>query len=237
MNREKVLGATTATAASQMALVDRPTVLLADDHPIFAEGVSNLLKEHFELVGSVHDGEELIQAAKQLCPDVIVTDLSMPRLDGFDAIRRLYQEGCRAKFVVLTMHPEVEMATEAFRAGVCGYVLKQSASKELVTAITEVAGGRVYLTPLIAKDFITALVEAQPSIERQASAEPSPLSPRQKQVLQLIAEGRTMKEVGNILNISSRTAEAHKYEMMQSLGAKTTAQLVQYAIRYKIVTV
>jgi len=226
-----------STAAPKMVSTDRPTVLLADDHPIFVEGVSTLLREHFELAGAVHDGEELIRAAKQLCPDVIVTDLSMPRLDGFDAIRRLRQEGCGAKFIVLTMHPEVEMATEAFRAGVCGYVLKQSASKELVTAIKEVANGRVYLTPLIAKDFITALVEAQPSVERQAAVEPVSLSPRQKQVLQLIAEGRTMKEVGNMLNISSRTAEAHKYEMMQSLGARTTAQLVQYAIRYKIVAV
>jgi DNA-binding NarL/FixJ family response regulator len=161
----------------------------------------------------------------------------MPRLDGFDAIRRLREEGCTAKFIVLTMHPEVEMATEAFRAGVCGYVLKQSASKELINAIEEVVNGRVYLTPLIAKDFISALVEARPLAEKQATTGPVPLSPRQKQVLQLIAEGRTMKEIGNVLNISSRTAEAHKYEMMQSLGAKTTAQLVQYALRFKIVAV
>ena len=225
------------TAATPIASAYRPKVLLADDHAIFIEGLSGLLKDHFELAGSVHDGEELIRAAKQLCPDVIVTDLSMPRLNGFDAIRRLREEGCAAKFIVLTMHPEVEMATEAFRAGVCGYVLKQSASKELINAINEVVNGRVYLTPLIAKDFIAALVEAQPPVERQVATDPVPLSPRQKQVLQLIAEGRTMKEVGNVLNISSRTAEAHKYEMMQSLGAKTTAQLVQYALRYKIVAV
>jgi DNA-binding NarL/FixJ family response regulator len=226
------------TAVTQMVPASRPKVLLADDHPIFIEGLSGLLREHFELVGSVHDGEELINAAKRLCPDVIVTDLSMPRLNGFDAIRRLREEGCTAKFIVLTMHLEVEMATEAFRAGVCGYVLKQSASKELINAIEEVVNGRVYLTPLIAKDFISALVEAQPpAAEKRAATGPVPLSPRQRQVLQLIAEGRTMKEIGNVLNISSRTAEAHKYEMMQSLGAKTTAQLVHYALRFKIVTV
>lgn len=225
------------TDATSMVLTGRPKVLVADDHPIFIEGLNGLLCGHFDLVGSVHDGEELIKAAQQLCPDVIVTDLSMPRLNGFDAIRRLRDEGCTARFIVLTMHPEVEMATEAFRAGVCGYVLKQSASKELISAIEEVVNGRVYLTPLIAKDFISALVEAQPpAVEKRVAASAVPLSPRQKQVLQLIAEGRTMKEIGNVLNISSRTAEAHKYEMMQSLGAKTTAQLVQYALRFKIVT-
>lgn len=225
------------STAAQTAPADRPKVLLADDHPIFIEGLSSLLKEHFNLAGSVHDGEELIKAAKRLCPDVIVTDLSMPRLDGFEAIRHLRKENCAAKFIVLTMHPEVEMATEAFRAGVCGYVLKQSASKELVNAIMEVVNGRVYLTPLIAREFISALVEAQAPINRQDKTAPVPLSPRQKQVLQLIAEGRTMKEIGNALNISSRTVEAHKYEMMQSLGTKTTAQLVQYAFRFKIVSV
>ena len=125
------------TAATPVPSVGRPKVLLADDHPIFIEGLSGLLKEHFELAGSVHNGEELIEAAKRLCPDVIVTDLSMPRLNGFEAIRRLRAEGCAAKFIVLTMHPEVEMATEAFRAGVCGYVLKQSAGKELITAIED----------------------------------------------------------------------------------------------------
>jgi DNA-binding NarL/FixJ family response regulator len=223
------------TAVASKVSTSRPKVMLADDHPIFLEGLIGLLRERFEIVGAVHDGEELIRSAQQFCPDVIVTDLSMPRLNGFDAIRRLRDEGCQAKFIVLTMHPEVEMATEAFRAGVCGYVLKQSASRELINAIEEVINDRVYLTPLIAKEFITALVEAQPPAAEKRTAVQAPLSPRQRQVLQLIAEGRTMKEIGNVLNISSRTAEAHKYEMMQSLGAKTTAQLVQYALRFKIV--
>ncbi len=217
--------------------VARAKVLIADDHVIFAEGLATLLKERFDLVGTVNDGQLLIDSANRLCPDVIVTDLSMPKLGGFDAVRQLRDQGCQAKFIVLTMHAEVEMAAEAFRAGVSGYVLKQSASHELINAIEEVISGRVYLTPLIAKDFISSLVGDQRAVERPTESEPVRLSPRQRQVLQLISEGRTMKEVGNFLNISSRTAEAHKYEMMQTLGAKTTAQLVQYAIRHKIVAV
>ncbi|MDQ2712034.1 MAG: response regulator transcription factor [Acidobacteriota bacterium] len=224
----------TAPAPVQAA---RPRILVADDHVIFVEGLSKVLNGHFDLVGSVNDGDELVTSAKRLSPDVIVTDLSMPGLAGFDAIRRLREEGCAAKFIVLTMHAEIEMAAEAFRAGACGYVLKQSASKELITAIDEVLCGRIYITPMIARDFILALVGTRPPVESQTASEPIHLSPRQKQVLQLVSEGRTMKEVGNILNISSRTAEAHKYEIMQVLGAKTTAQLVQYAIRFKIAIV
>ncbi len=207
---------------------------MADDHVIFVEGLSRVLDEHFDLVGWANDGDELVRSARQLSPDVIVTDLSMPGLAGFDAIRHLREEGCTAKFIALTMHAEVEMAAEAFRAGASGYVLKQSAGKELISAIEEVLGGRIYLTPVIARDFILALVGNRSSAESQTVSEPIHLSPRQKQVLQLVSDGRTMKEVGNILNISSRTAEAHKYEIMQVLGAKTTAQLVQYAIRFKI---
>ena len=213
----------------------RARVLVADDHEIFVEGLAALLREQYDLVGTVSDGELLVEAAQRLCPDVIVTDLSMPRLDGFDAVRRLRENGCQAKFIILTMHTEVEMATEAFRAGVAGYLLKQSASRELIGAIEEVLKGGVYLTPLIAKEFISNLVSDRSAINKPTETGPVHLSPRQKQVLQLISEGRTMKEVGNLLNISSRTAEAHKYEMMQALGTKTTAQLVQYAVRYKIV--
>ena len=209
-----------------------PTVLLADDHAIFTEALGVLLQGRFQLVGPVADGEDLLESARRLQPGVIVTDISMPRLDGLNAIRQLREEGCQSKFVVLTMHLEPELAAEAFRAGACGYLLKQSASKELLTAMDEICKGRLYLTPLIARDFIAALLQGQPP-----AYSPIHLSPRQKQVLELVAEGRTMKEVGNLLNISSRTAEAHKYEIMQELGAKTTAQLVQYAIRHGLVGV
>ena len=222
-------------AVMQRALSGRPTVLLADDHTLVLEGLHHLLQEHVELVGAVPDGEALLQAAQQLCPDVIVTDLAMPRLNGFEAIRRLRQEGCAASVVVLTMHLEVELALQAFRAGVSGYVLKQVASKELINAIHEVVQGRVYLTPLIAKDFITILVGAVPPARQTPGAiKPVFLSPRQKQILELVIQGLTMKEVGSRLNISSRTAEAHKYEIMESLGTKTTAQLIQYALRYNL---
>lgn len=225
-----------SAAAPTPVSVARPKVLLADDHVIFLEGLGTILQDRFDLVGLVNDGHALIESAKRLCPDVIVTDLSMPGLGGFDAIRLLRGEGCTAKFIALTMHAEVEMAAEAFRAGVSGYVLKQSASKELISAIEEVLCDRVYLTPMIAKDFISSLVENRPAFENQGKSKPVHLSPRQKQVLQLVSDGRTMKEVGNILNISSRTAEAHKYAIMQVLGAKTTAQLVQYASGFKIVS-
>ena len=215
-----------------------PTVLLADDHAIFTEALGALLQQHFQLVGTVANGEDLVELARRLQPDVIVTDISMPRLNGLNAIRRLREEGCQSKFVVLTMHLEPELAAEAFRAGVCGYLLKQSACKELLIAMDEICAGRLYLTPLIAKDLIATLLQGQSPAcgPKLPMGEPSiRLSPRQKQVLELVAEGRTMKEVGNLLHISSRTAEAHKYEMMQTLGAKTTAQLVQYAIRHGLV--
>ena len=148
------------------------------------------------------------------------------------------QEGCAASVIVLTMHPEVEMALQAFRAGVSGYVLKQAASKELINAIHEVAHGRVYLTPLIAKDFITTIVGVvRPARQTPGAIRPVFLSSRQKQILELVIQGLAMKEVGHRLNISSRTAEAHKYEIMESLGAKTTAQLILYALRYNLVRV
>lgn len=206
-------------------------VLLAEDHTVVAEGLQALLKDSFDLVGVVHDGRALVDAAEKLRPDVIVTDISMPLLNGLDAIRQIRSGHPDAKVIVLTMHRETELAVEAFRAGVSGYLLKISPGEELISAIRQVAQGRAYVTTLLSKDLITLLMEAGSS----ARSDDSPLTPRQREVLQLIAEGRTMKEVAAILNISPRTAESHKYEIMQVLGARTTADLIQYAIRVKLI--
>jgi DNA-binding NarL/FixJ family response regulator len=210
----------------------RTRVLLADDHAVVAQGLQALLKDSFDLLGVVHDGRALVEAAETLRPDVIVTDLSMPLLNGLDAIRQIRERRPNIKIVVLTMHRETQLAVNAFRAGASGYVLKVSPGEELIAAIEQVALGRAFVTTLLAKDLITLLMEAAAGGE--VSPE-SPLTPRQREVLQLVAEGRTMKEVASILNISPRTAESHKYEIMQVLGVDTVAGLVQYAVRLKLV--
>ncbi len=208
----------------------RTRVLLADDHAVVARGLESLLKDSFDLVGTVHDGRALVDAAATLRPDVILTDVSMPLLNGIDAIRQIRAERPEIRIVVLTMHSDAELAVSAFRAGASGYVLKVSPEEEIVTAVEQVAQGRAYVTPLLAKNVIDVLLEAR---ERPDSG--SVLTPRQREVLQLIAEGRTMKEIASILHISPRTAESHKYEIMQVLGLDTTAALVQYAVRRKLV--
>jgi len=201
----------------------RTKVLLADDHAIVAEGLATLLKDHFDLLETVGDGSALIDAARKLRPDVIVTDMAMPVLSGLEALRRLKATRNEAKVIFLTMHADAQLATEAFRAGASGYVLKQSAGEELIAAIEEVLKGRTYLTPLITKNVIANLTEATPPTVK--------LTPRQREVLRLIADGRRMKEIGAILELSTRTVESHKYEMMRALGVQSTAELVRYAIQ------
>ena len=205
-------------------------VLLADDHALVAEGLKSLLKDHFELVGVVHDGRALLDAAEKLRPDVIVTDISMPLLNGLDAVRQIHAQRPETRIIILTMHRDTHLAASAFRAGVSGYLLKISPGEELVNAIREVAQGHSFVTTLLAKDLINLLMDSGPERENE-----SPLTPRQREVLQLIAEGRTMKEVAAVLNISPRTAESHKYDIMQALGVATTAELVQCAVRMKLV--
>jgi len=213
--------------------MSKTRVLLADDHTIVAEGLRSLLESEFEFVGTVGDGRALLEAARNLKPDVIVADISMPLLNGLDAARQLKRDGVKAKIVFLTMHAEAQLAAEAFRAGASGYVLKSSAGEELIAAIHEVAKGRAYVTPLITKDVLSFLMGAA----RQGRQPAVKLTPRQREVLQLVAEGRTMKEVASILNISVRTVESHKYEMMEALGVQTNAELVQYAIKIGLVSV
>jgi DNA-binding NarL/FixJ family response regulator len=208
----------------------RTKVLLADDHAVVAQGLAALLGDTFELAGVVHDGRALLAALETLRPDVVVTDISMPLLNGLDAVRQIRLSHPHVKVIVLTMHKETQLAVDAFRAGASGYMLKVSPGEELITAIEQVAMGRAYVTTLLAKDLISLLMEA--GSERPSA---SSLTPRQREVLQLVAEGRTMKEVASILNISPRTAESHKYEIMKVLGVDTTAALIQYAIRLKLV--
>lgn len=208
-------------------------VLLADDHAAVAEGIAALLKDLFQIVGIVHDGRALLTAAAELEPDVIVTDITMPLLNGVHAIRQIISAKPRSKIIVLTMHADPDLAVQAFRAGASGYLLKTSSGEEIIAAIRDVMQGRAYLSSLLTKDLISVLIEARSKTEPAGSS----LTPRQLEVLQLIAEGQTMKEIANTLNISPRTAESHKYDMMQQLGVQTTAELIQHAIRLKLVAV
>ena len=204
----------------------RPKVLLADDHTIVAEGLKSLLKDHYDLVGTVSDGGQLVEAARTLRPDVIVTDLSMPVLSGLDALRRLKAELLDAKVIFLTMHADARVATEAFRAGARGFLLKQGAGEELITAIEDVLNGRTYLTPRLTKDVFTNLTAS--------SRDKLALTPRQRDVLRLLADGKRMKEIASILGLSTRTVETHKYEMMHTLGLGSTAELVRYALKHGV---
>ncbi len=181
-------------------------------------------------MGVVHDGRALLEAAEKLRPDVIVTDISMPLLNGLDAVRQLRASHPETRIIILTMHRETHLAATAFRAGVSGYLLKICPGEELVKAIQEVAQGRSYVTTLLAKDLINLLMDSGAARDNG-----SPLTPRQREVLQLIAEGRTMKEIAGVLNISPRTAETHKHDIMQALNVQTTAELIQSAIRMKLV--
>ena len=208
----------------------RTRVVLADDHAVVAQGLSELLKDSFDLLEVVHDGHALLDAADRLRPDVVVTDISMPLLNGLEAIRQIRARHPEIKIVVLTMHADTQTAVSAFRAGAQGYVVKVSPEQEFTEAIEQVAQGRAYISPLVAKELIDVLLEAG-----NAGPERARLTVRQREVLQLIAEGKTMKEVASVLKISPRTAESHKYEIMQVLGVDNTAALVQYAVRTGLV--
>lgn len=205
----------------------RPRIILADDHRIVIEGLRNLLEPEFELVGTVENGRALMDATKKLHPDVVVADISMPLLNGIEAVRQIKKNDPAVKVVFLTMHPDVTYAAEAFDAGASGYVLKHSAPSELVTAIHEVLKGRTYVTPMIAGE----LIETYKKGDNVRNVEISKLTTRQREVLQLLVEGKSAKEVAGILNISTRTVEFHKYKMMEMLGIKTSAELVQFAIK------
>jgi DNA-binding NarL/FixJ family response regulator len=206
----------------------KPRVLLADDHRVVAEGLRGLLDAHFEVVGIASDGRELVSAAKRLDPDVVVLDISMPSLNGIDAARQLRAANSRARIVFLTMHREVTYAARALEAGASGFVLKHSAPSELVTAIREALKGGTYITPQIAGDLVHAIQRGETARAESAGD----LTPRQREVLQLVAEGRSAKEIAAVLHISPRTAEFHKARLMATLGAQNTAELIQHAMRF-----
>ena len=207
----------------------RTTVLVADDHAIVMEGLVALLKEHdFDVVGAVGDGLKLIEAARQLKPDVIVTDLSMPALSGLDVLGRLKDERIDSKVVVLTMHNDGDRAAQALKAGASAFLLKESAGEELVAAIRQALQGRVYLTAAVTRAVMERMADA--------GGRPGPeLTPRQLDVLRLVVKGQRMKEIAAVLQLSTRTVETHKYEMMQVLGVHSTAELVRYAIERRII--
>jgi DNA-binding NarL/FixJ family response regulator len=213
--------------------MSKPRVLIADDHQILAEGLRGLLEPEFEVVGVAADGRELVAAAKKHRPDVIVADITMPSLNGIDAAVQLRDVGVKAKVVFLTMHRDVAYARQAMEAGASGFVLKHSVASELVTAVHEALQGRTYVTPMIAGELLQSYREShsgpRDSVQR--------LTARQREVLQLIAEGSSAKEVAAMLKISIRTAEAHKARILETLGLRTTAELVQYAIRNGIISV
>jgi len=203
--------------------VSRATVLLADDHAILLEGLVTLLEREFSLAGTVTDGARLIEAARKLRPDVIVTDLAMPGMSGLEALHRLKADKIPAKVIFLTMHADAQLAAEALRAGASGFVVKHAAGKELVAAIHEVLRGGTYVTPQLSSEVLHRLAEHGP-------AGAGPLTTRQREVVSLLAAGRTMKEVAAALGLSPRTVETHKYQIMETLGLKTTADLIRYAL-------
>jgi DNA-binding NarL/FixJ family response regulator len=209
----------------------RPRVLLADDHRLLREAFVKLLEPSCDVVGAVTDGRALLEAAPTLRPDVVVVDVAMPLLNGLDAARQLKRSMPSVKVIFLTVSEDPEVAAEAFRAGGSAFLLKNSAASELLQAIADVMQGRSYITPLATRDMVDNLLRRPESAKGARE-----LSPRQREVLQLLAEGRTMKEIAGILKITARTVAFHKYGMMEDLGIKSTAELVQYAVKARIVS-
>jgi DNA-binding NarL/FixJ family response regulator len=209
----------------------RPRVLLCDDHLLVAEALKSLLSADFELVGVVEDGRALVEAARTLRPDVIVADITMPHLNGIDALVQLRQSGIRVPVVFLTMHRVVNFARRALEAGASGFVLKHSAPAELILAIRAALEGRTYLTPQLAGEVLESMKRGP----EQADDPVASLTPRQREVLQLLAEGCSAKEIASSLSISARTVEFHKYQLMETLGLHTNAELIHFAIKNGLV--
>jgi DNA-binding NarL/FixJ family response regulator len=205
----------------------RPRILMADDHLILLEAFKALLEPAFEIVGTVTDGRTLLEEFARLNPDVVLLDIAMPLLNGLDAGRQIKAQRRSVKLIYLTMNPDPDLASEALRLGASGYVLKSSAVQELKQAIEEALRGRSYITPLITRDVVGSLIQ-----QRSARHE---LTVRQREVLQLLAEGKSMKEVGAILDLTPRTVAFHKYKMMEQLRLKTSAELVKFAVQQGMV--
>jgi len=207
----------------------KPRILLADDHALVLEGFRRILEGHYELVGTVGDGRALLEAAKTMHPDIVILDISMPLLNGIDAAAQLKKICPKAKIIIMTMHADTDYVRSAFEAGASAYVLKRSAVDELEQAIRAVIEGHSYITPLITKELVDVFLAT-------GSEKSGGLTPRQREVLQHLAEGRTAKEIANLLNITSRTVEFHKVQIMDHLNLRTTADLIKYALTHGIVS-
>jgi DNA-binding NarL/FixJ family response regulator len=211
--------------------VRRPRVLLADDHQMLLDALKKVLEPRYEVIGTVGNGHALVEAATSLRPEVIVLDIAMPQLNGLDAARQIKQTAPASKLIFMTMNEEPDLVGEAFRAGGSGFLLKQAAAFELTEAIDKVLKGGSYVTPSAAEGQANIMLREP----RARMHVPEPTA-RQKEVIQLLAEGRSMKEVASILRITKRTVAAHKYAVMELLQLKTNAELVQYAIKHRIIS-
>jgi DNA-binding NarL/FixJ family response regulator len=206
--------------------------MLADDHSLVLEGLAKLVMEDCDLVGKVEDGRALLEAALKVEPDIIILDVSMPKLNGLDAGRQLKKRLPSSKLIFLTMHADPMYAKEAFQIGASGFLLKRSAASELRQAIHAVMKGQYYVTPAIAKDFLSAFTQETPALQ----AETNSLTPRQREVLQLIAEGHSTKEMATMLNVSPKTIEFHRAQIIQELDLHTMAELTRYAIAHGLIS-
>jgi len=209
----------------------RPRLLLADDHTLLLDGIRMLLEPEFELVGCVEDGQALLAAAMDSKPDVILLDISMPVLNGIDAAHQLRKILPSAKLIFVTMHADADFVTEAFRAGAAGYLLKRSAASELLTAIREVLKGNHYVSPLVTRNALDLFIASSKTGGKLADR----LTPRQREVLQLVAEGRSRKEIATSLSISVKTVEFHKATLMRELNLRTVADFTLYAIEHGMI--
>ena len=210
----------------------KPSILLADDHTLFVEALHNVLEPEFTLVGEVGDGRALLEAAPRLLPDVILLDLSMPLLNGIDAAYQLRRLVPDTKLLFLSMHGDATYVTEAFRAGASGYVLKRASAVELLLAIRTALRGQTYVSPMLAKDVLEPLLQRKQTLESAQTQ----LTLRQREVLQLVAEGRSLKEIASILCVSVKTVEFHKTRIGKQLGLHTTADLTKYAVSHGLVS-
>lgn len=210
----------------------RPRVLLADDHALLLEAFKKLLEPECEVVATVTDGRALLTAAAEHKPDVVILDISMPLLNGLDAGQQLKHLMPELKLIFLTVNADPDVAAEAFRMGASGYLLKSSAASELFQAIREALQGRAYVTPLAT----LGMVESLTRLRKPRKGGVHKLTPRQREVCQLLAEGHTMKSIATLLHVTPRTVAFHKYEMMKHLGLKTNAELIQFAIKNGLVS-
>jgi DNA-binding NarL/FixJ family response regulator len=213
--------------------MSRPRVLLADDHRMIAEALKSLLEQEFELVGVVEDGRQLVETARHLRPDVIVADITMPHLNGIDALMQLKRDNPDVRVVFLTMHKDAAYARRALDAGARGYVLKHSAQAELFLAVRAALAGETYISPTLAGEIFQDLKISPTNPVNPVGA----LTPRQREILQLFAEGFPTKEIASRLDISPRTVEFHKYQLMDSLKLQSSAELIHFAIKNGIVAV